>query len=149
LRTNVTNAVANIIGFSPYTEQLGQYGVGNGVLAGAAVTVTSSSPGANFTDANVRTMLQNNIGGSIPYKSNWLYLVIPQPGSTDPTEGRLGSHSTAPAPGGGNFFYGWTENVGGTGAMDDITTVFSHEYAEAVTDPDGTAWQVDPRNTVN
>ena len=28
------------------------------------------------------------------------------------------------------------------GAMDDITKVFSHEYAEAVTDPAGTAWQV-------
>ena len=31
--------------------------------------------------------------------------------------------------------------------MDDITKVFSHEYAEAVTDPAGTAWQVNPRNS--
>ena len=31
--------------------------------------------------------------------------------------------------------------------MDDITKVFSHEYAEAVTDPAGTAWQVNKRNS--
>src|SRR5262249_54010502 len=77
----------------------------------------------------------------------WLYLVIPQPGSTDPTEGVFGYHSTDSASGGRNFYYGWTENVGGTGAMDDITTAFSHEYVEAVTDPAGTAWQVNPRST--
>src|SRR5262249_51459131 len=29
------------------------------------------------------------------------------------------------------------------------TTVFSHEYAEAVTDPDGSAYQVEPRNVTN
>jgi hypothetical protein len=149
LRTNVTNAVHDIIGLSPYTDRLGQYGVGNGVLAGSAVTITSSSPGATFTDANVRTMLQNNIGGSIPYNSNWLYIVIPQPGSTDPSEGRLGYHSTGSVSGRGNFYYGWTENVGGAGAMDDITKVFSHEYVEGATDPDGTAWQVNPRSTTS
>ena len=140
LRTNVTNAVADIIQ-STYILKLGQYGVGTGQLAGAApVTITSSSPRENFTDANVSTMLQNNLGGSIPYNSNWLYMVITQPGSTDPTESLLGEHSVASASN-GNFYYGWTENVGGA-ALDDITKVFSHEYVEAVTDPDGTGWQV-------
>jgi hypothetical protein len=149
LRTNVTNAVTDIIGPSPYADKLGQYGVGTGVLAGSPVTITSSSPGANFTNSQVSTMLQNNIGGSIPYNSNWLYMVITQPGSTDPTEGLGGEHAVGTASGSGNFYYGWTRNVGGANPMDDITYYFSHEYAEAVTDPDGTAWQVDPRSTTS
>src|SRR5207248_5974944 len=101
-----------------------QYGVSTGVVAGS-VTITSSSPAKNFTDAQVRSLLSGNIGGSIPYNNKFLYLVITQPGSTDPTDGSsgfLGNHSFATAPG-GRFYYGWTENVGGTGAMDDITEV--------------------------
>jgi len=148
LQTNVTNAVTYLTQ-STYIDRLGQYGIGTGELAGTPVTITNSSPGANFTRANVITMLQSNMGGSIPYHSNWLYMVITQPGSTDPTENYLGLHSTASASGSGSFYYGWTENVGGVGAMDDITTEFSHEYVEAVTDPAGTAWQVNPRNSNN
>src|SRR5262249_55354742 len=145
LRTNVINAVDNILR-GPYTSALGQYGVGTGVIAGS-VTITGSSPGANFTDPNVRSMLITNINnGNISYNKSWLYMVVTQPGSTDPAERLLGNHSTDTASNNRGFYYGWVENVGGTKAMDDITEVFSHEYAEAVTDPDGTAWQIDPRN---
>jgi RTX calcium-binding nonapeptide repeat (4 copies)/Beta-propeller repeat len=144
LRTNMTNAVTDIIQ-SVYILKLGQYGVGTGELAGTPITITNSSPGTNFTDPNVRTMLQNNVGGSIPYHSNWLYMVIVQPGSTDPTEGLGGNHAVQ-STGSGNVYYGWTRNLGGASPMDDLTNLFSHEYVEAVTDPAGTAYQVSPRN---
>jgi hypothetical protein len=151
LRTKVITAVDSILR-GPYTTALGQYGIGTGVLAGN-LTITSSSPGANFTDANVSTTLISNINNAtITYNQNLLYVVITQPSSTDPTDppsGLLGNHSVATASGNRSFYYGWTENVGGTGALDDITKVFSHEYAEAVTDPAGTAYQVAPRNTRN
>src|SRR5262249_49894857 len=84
--------------------------------------------------------------GNISYNKSLLYMVITQPGSTDPAEGLLGNHSTDTASNNRGFYYGWVENVGGTKAMDDITEVFSHEDAEAVTDPDGRADQIDPRN---
>jgi hypothetical protein len=118
LRTNVVTAADTILR-SPFADKLGQYGVGTGTIAGS-LTITSSSPGATFTNANVKTMLQNNIGGSIPYHSNWLYMVIVQPGSTDPAEGLGGEHSVGSASGSGNFYYGWTRNVGGANPMDDI-----------------------------
>ena len=147
LRINVTIAVTDLIQ-SSYIGRLSQYGVGNGVLVGPPITITSTSPGTNFTNANVKTMLSSNIGGSIPYHSNWLYMVIPQPGSTDPTENLGGEHSVGSAPGNGNFYYGWTTNTG-TNPLDGITTRFSHEYVEAATDPSGTTWQLDPRGAVS
>jgi RTX calcium-binding nonapeptide repeat (4 copies) len=147
LRINLTIAVTDLIQ-SSYIGRLSQYGVGNGVLVGPPITITSTSPGTNFTNANVQTMLSSNIGGSIPYHSNWLYMVIAQPGSTDPTEGLGGEHAVGSAPGSGNFYYGWTTNTG-TNPLDSITTRFSHEYVEAATDPSGTTWQLDPRNQVS
>src|SRR5205823_12206513 len=65
LRTNVVNAASYIMS-GAYVGALGQYGVSTGVVAGS-VTITSSSPGKNFTDPQVRAMLSGNIGGSIPY----------------------------------------------------------------------------------
>jgi hypothetical protein len=43
-------------------------------------------------------------------------------------------------------FVAW---VGTGGGLDSTTKVFSHEVAEAITDPHGDAWQVDPRNSSN
>src|SRR5262249_46335011 len=42
------------------------------------------------------------------------------------------------------YHYGWTIN---NGPLDTLTTIFSHELIEAVTDPEGTAIQVNPRNS--
>src|SRR5207253_5319511 len=64
--------------------------------------------------------------------SQSLYMVIPQPGTTDPIDGAAGSHSTD-ASNFGRFHFGWSENVNN---LDDITVTYAHELTESVTDPE-------------
>ena len=46
---------------------------------------------------------------------------------------------------GDDAYFAWVLN----GSLDQITQVFSHELAEACSDPMGDAWQVDPRDDTN
>jgi hypothetical protein len=131
----VIDSVTTIMN-SPYLSGLSQYrGIGNGQLLRTDF-ITSTSPAANTTDAQysafVRTQLNNgNLSVTPNMDSQILYMVIPQPGTTDPTESAGGAHGTNVANS-GRFSYGWTEN---TSNLDTITVIFSHELTEAVTDP--------------
>jgi hypothetical protein len=136
LMTNVTNSVNSIMN-SPYLSGLSQYrGIGSGQLYRTDF-ITGTSPAAHTTiaqyDAFVRTNLNN---GALPVTpsmdSQILYMVIPQPGTTDPAEGAGGAHGTDLSSF-GRFHYGWSENIS---SLDDITNVVSHELTETVTDPE-------------
>src|SRR5678815_1362909 len=93
----VQSNVSRIIN-SFYLPDLSIYrsGFGNGNID-RTVTITTSSPAASFTGANVATMLQTNINnGTLPRPSadaNYLYLVVAQNGTSSP--GANGAHSFA------------------------------------------------------
>ena len=109
------------------------------------VTITSSSPAASFTGANVAAMLQTNINnGVLPrpnVDANYYYLVVAQNGTTSP--GANGAHSFASDNQSHKFHYGWTTN---NGNIDFVANTLSHEIVEAMTDAEGDAIQVNPRN---
>src|SRR5262249_49373047 len=128
--------------------------LGGGSRVGT-VFVTDSSPSSSFTNGDVDNLLQNKIDdGTIPLEpdddSQLLYFVVTQPGSSSP--GLLGGHSADTLSDydfpfdfdNDTFHYGWTVN---DGTLDTVTNTFSHELAEAVSDPEGSAIQVNPRNS--
>jgi hypothetical protein len=145
LRSQTEAAVDSITG-GPYLSYLSQYraSIGTGVRIGS-VTIDSSSPGTVFHDQDVEDMLAANIANqTLPDPASdpeLLYAVIAQPGSNSNFPA---THSYLfPPPGPVNARYLWTVNRTG---LDGITYYFSHELAESVTDPEGTAIQVNPRN---
>ena len=85
-----------------YLGDLSSYraGLGNGYIFNT-YTIANSSPGANFVDANVRTMLTTNINnGTLPrptVDANLLYMVVTQNGSSDPTESLGSGGAVSPA----------------------------------------------------
>ena len=135
LMNNVISSVTTLLN-SPFLSGLSQYrGVGNGQLLRTDL-ITSTSPAAHTTDAQYSAFVDAQINnGTLPVTPNMdsqiLYMVIPQPGTTDPLEG-AGAHGTN-VPKSGRFHYGWTENISN---LDDITVIFSHELTEAATDPE-------------
>jgi hypothetical protein len=142
LRTNMQTAVDSILA-GPYMSGLSQHrGIGNAIRT-RSDPITTSSPGATFTDDQVNTMVGTNIGNhTLPdpsTDSQLLYMVVPQPGSLTGTS-LNGEHNFGTA-GSTRFHYGWTLD---NGALDTLTNLFSHELAEAVTDPEGTAITVSP-----
>jgi hypothetical protein len=134
-RTQITNSVGTIMN-SPYLSGLSQYrGVSNGSLL-RTDTITSTSPGTTFTDAQVQTFVRSNINSGVlpgPGTSGGqiLYMIIPQPGSSTGTS-VLGQHGTDVANP-GRYHYGWTVDFN-TSYLDGVTNVYSHELVEAVTD---------------
>src|SRR5262249_1919652 len=98
LKTNVINAVTSILN-GPYLSGLSQYrGIGQAQLL-RTDDITSTSPAAHTTisqyDAFVKTSLNK---GTLPITPNMdsqiLYMVIPQPGTTDPAEFAGGAHNS-------------------------------------------------------
>jgi hypothetical protein len=146
LMNNVISSVDTIMN-SPFLTGLTQYrGVGNGQFLRTDL-ITSTSPAAQTAYAQYAYFVQANLNnGTLSVTpgmdSQILYMVIPQPGTTDPADNLRGDHSYY-FSNFGRFHYGFTENINN---LDDITTVFSHELAEAATDPEGTAFQVNPRD---
>jgi hypothetical protein len=153
----VQGAVGSILN-SHYMDSLKQYG---GIQKGTldhSYSFTGTSPAATFTNDNVQEMLKSHFkDGSLPApkddKSNLLYMVIPQSGSTAVEGGSAdigGKHDTGAygtLAGTVHYHYGWTINENGN--LDALTYYFSHELAEAVTDPDYHSYQFAPGNAVN
>jgi hypothetical protein len=144
LRSQTESAVDSIAS-GPYISYLSQYRdtIGSGYRA-ESVIVDSSDPPSVFSDTNVRNMLSSSMSdGTLPDPASdpeLVYMVIPQPGSTANSQG--GEHSYL-SFGGVTAHYGWVINPGD---LDSITYYFSHELAESVSDPEGTAIQVNPSN---
>jgi hypothetical protein len=142
---------ANVALTSAYVRNLQSYraAFNNGSIF-STYTITTSSPPANFTTGTMSSFLQTNINnGTLPrptVDSQLLYMIIPQSGSTDPTEGLGGFHSYLFDNLSNLAHYGWVIN---NGSLDTISSIFSHELVEAMTDPEGTAIQVNPRSPTN
>jgi hypothetical protein len=100
-----------------------------------------------FHNSDVQAMLRDAINAhALPNPNNdgqLLYMVIPQPGTS---AGSLAGEHSYDYSTDGLYHYGWTIN---DGSLDTITSWFSHELVEAVTDPEGTAIQVNPRNAID
>jgi hypothetical protein len=134
----------------PYMGALDQYrGIGPGSLAGATV-VSDSDPPNQFTNAAVMNLLRVLFEqGRLPEPDSadqLLYCVVMRPGITAADPNVIGEHSY--------FYYtdiddlpfdldlaqkayfAWVLN---DGTLDGMTTIFSHELVEAVTDPEGSA----------
>ncbi|HLJ94520.1 MAG TPA: hypothetical protein VKU02_15135, partial [Gemmataceae bacterium] len=139
-----TEAAVQSITAGPYLAYLSQYrpDIGSGSWVGS-VTIDSSNPGAVFHDSDVENLLTANIvSQTLPDPASdpeLLYAVIPQPGSSS-NAGGFHSYLTL---GSQNVHYLWTTDTRG---IDGLSVYFSHELAESVSDPEGTAIQVNPRN---
>jgi hypothetical protein len=134
-RTDLVNAITSIES-SHYYDALSQYRNIQHGSYNQDYLITSTSPGATFTDADVRTFVQNNINsGALPAPStNLLYFVIPQPGSSETGCGCVGDHASGFASNNRIFSYAVTTDDTGI-AFDTVTTIISHELVESASNP--------------
>jgi hypothetical protein len=103
-----------------------------------SVTTTFNSPGPTFTRADVINVLSHEFPSPGPF----YYYVVPDPNSI-PTVG--GGEHTSTTIGGNTVYFGYSRNLA-TPSLDDLSVIYAEEMAESITDPDGTALQVNPRN---
>jgi hypothetical protein len=143
---SVVNAVENIL-TGPYLMLLGQYGFNSVAIQGTTL-VTVPPPPPSYTLADVENMVWNLIDdGKFPEPDEpggrTLYMVF-MPNGSNPPAGLAGSHgdmSDFDLPADVDWL--WAGMVS-YGTLDLITKVFSHEFVEAITDPepDSPAWQM-------
>lgn len=149
---SVVNSIDSIL-TGPYLNSLSQYGVGRGQLVDAFI-ITSPNPNNPFSEGDVSDMVWNLIdAGYFPEPDdaggrNELFAFIMPPNVNYNKTNAIGSHSYAndydfPF----DFDKAWYCWVMNNGTIDFVTRVFSHELAEACTDPEGSAVQVNPRNS--
>jgi hypothetical protein len=100
---------------------------------------TYSDPGSTVAPNDVANMLKSVFGMT----TNYYYFVVPQPGSV--LSGISADH-TFWSQASSKEYFGFTRDLG---SLNDLTYQYSHEMAESITDPDGTALQVNPRNSNN
>jgi len=137
---NIQSAVQTLLA-TPYTSQLIDYQC-NGATNGSIWNRVITNPPGNPFDPNdcggVVNDLINNYYSTLPlYNRPNFYAFFLPPGVTCQQPGN-GAHSND-----GNVYYSWQLY----GSLNFITQVFSHELVEAMTDPNGNAWQVDPRDS--
>jgi hypothetical protein len=140
----VTDAVNRIVS-GGYLTGLSQYrGIGQGYILGST-TVTSSNPPNGFTDTNVSNFISGLIGaGTIPNldaDNQTLYLVFMPKGISASNSGFIGEHTYYTDSSGKRVHFGWITN---NGTLSRVSIITSHEIAEAMTDPEGSAILGDP-----
>jgi hypothetical protein len=144
----VTDAVVNII-TGPYMDLLSQYrNIGHATLFGttlvsSAVGGSPANPPSPFNDGDISGLISNLCqAGRLPSPatdSELFYCVILPPG-VNSGGGFIGEHTYFSLDG-VNCHFAWVMN---NGTLDYVTTVFSHELVETVTDPEGSAILGDP-----
>jgi hypothetical protein len=150
---DITNAVQSILN-GPYMSALSQYrGIGGGLLRGTSV-FTDTNPPNPFSNANVTSFITSHIeDGSLPEPDDdnqILYCVVMPSGVISNQANVIGEHTFFTYTDydfpfdfdNDNAHYAWLTG----GSLDTLSVVFSHELAESVTDPEGDAIQIDPRN---
>jgi hypothetical protein len=158
LQTQVQNSLNNIFYSSGYLSGLHQYGIPDpaGVPGSGTVEVNNTSdPTTGFS----RNWLQNTIAYAIDnqglpdtdtYNNEGLYVVFTPPGILCWDSSLNGDHANQtvwdPFPDQDTRHWAW---VGDFGGLNAVTTVLTHEVVEAMTDPDGDAIQVAPRDNNN
>ncbi len=133
-------AMASIVS-GPYISGISQYrGIGPGHVFLANASRTPADPPANFKGSDIETLIGNCIdAGTVPAPdglpgTQYLYAVFLPPGVT-PNAADGGAH-TFFSHKGINVHYAWI----GYGTLDGISTVFSHEFVESCTDPEGSGF---------
>jgi hypothetical protein len=125
---------------SAYMTGLAEYRqVGRGHLVASAVH-TATSPANGFTDANVANFVAARIAdGTVPgldqFNQN-VYVVVMPTGVNSSNTSFIGEHTYYTDAGGNRVRFAWITN---NGSMASITSIISHEIAEAATDPEGSA----------
>jgi len=133
-----TNALTGIV-TGPWGTQLGQYrGIGPMSVEQTAL-VTNSDPPTRFTNTDIQTMLRAQIdNGTLPVPDNAidrLYCVLMPTGRSSGDTTFVGQHQNFDRNG-IRVYYAWVTNDGTLTGGNSIPKVFSHELAEAVSDPD-------------
>ncbi len=157
------NAFFQFVVTSPYIDQLGEYNtpqqkIGAGRYVGTA-RLTGSAPGANVTDSAIQELLQ----AEVPRKAlpaptaNTVYFTFLPPGVTvvagseRSCQAFCGYHDRSA----GGLYYAVVPYpncsgcLGNLGSLDALTSVCSHELAEAITDPvPGQGWYDDANGEI-
>jgi hypothetical protein len=153
---DIINAVSSILN-SPYLSKVDQYDnrlhyghpSQRGSLAGTTIVSTVVGPSASQSPADppnpfqntavtglVTNLIANRTLPSPDDEPNALYVVV-MPKGVSSTTGFGGYHYTSSIPGNSNQAHiAWVTN---SGTLSAVTTIFSHELVESVTDPEGTA----------
>lgn len=141
---------------SSYMDLLNEYGVGQGNFLDGVINLGNPPRGSVVDDTEIQTMLDTGIrlGYFDAPTPNQLYFVFTPPnvlvtaGEGDSQHEFLGYHTTFYDPAFGSIYYAviphpiGNSDIWGFTAFQQLTTVSSHELAEAATDPDcQTGWQ--------
>ena len=138
---DVTNAVSKVVSGN-YLMLLGEYhGIGDGTLIGAVLSIGSSPPNS-FSNANVASqvtaVINSGVAPAPPANSQILYAVVMPKGVNSNQSNIIGEHFTfSYTPPGGSARSSPIAWVTNDGTLDSVMTVFTHELAEAATDPAG------------
>jgi hypothetical protein len=125
----------------PYFSGLAQYGVGTGQLDPTPIfTGFSIEPPNPFSETDLRNMLGALIDGTLPGAAgsfnpafdNQLLPVVFTPLDVHSTVGNANGFHNWMVHNGTKFPYAWVKNIG---FLEFASAVYSHELAEACTDP--------------
>jgi len=135
----VTDSMNRIVS-GGYLTGLAQYrGVGQGYILGTH-TVNISNPPNSFTDTQVANLISGLIGaGTIPNldaDNQTLYIVFMPSGINSATSGVIGEHTYYTNSSGKRVHFAWVTN---DGTLSSISIIASHEIAESMSDPEGSA----------
>jgi hypothetical protein len=140
---DIQNAVSTILK-TPYLSVLLDYQCNGGITSTIWDRIVTNPPGNPFDGSDCGGVANDLIDGfysTLPtYNRPNFYAFFLPPGVSLEQSGASGAHSND-----GDTFYSWQLY----GTLDYITSTFSHELVEAMTDPDGNGWQVDPRSDSN
>ena len=140
---SIINAAQSIVS-GPYMDLLNQYRninhatIQSSVTVSTAVGSSAANPPNPFSDADVATLVSNLINaGTIPgpATNNQLLYMVFLPSGVASSGAFIGEH-TYFSYNGTNCHYAWVTTGN---SLDSITSVFSHELVESVTDPEGSA----------
>jgi hypothetical protein len=157
------NGFLQFVVTSAYVDQLGEYNtsgqaIGHGRYTGTA-TVTDPTPGSSVNDSAIQQMLERQVAGkALPAATpNSLYCVWLPSGVTVVSANErscqvfCGYHDRSP----GGLYYAVLPYpdcagcLGGLPPLDALTSVASHELAEAITDPvPGQGWYDDTNGEI-
>jgi hypothetical protein len=137
-QASFANALGDIVE-GPWATQLAQYrGIGR-ISIEQTIIVSASDPAASFTNPQIQTLLNQLItAGTIPAPANnvdRLYCVLMPTGHSSGDTNFVGQHQFF-THNGVRGYYAWISNDGTLTGGNSIPKVFSHEVAEACSDPD-------------
>jgi hypothetical protein len=155
--SQIVNDAASILS-GPYQIRISQYGATPATLGGIFVSVPGNNPPTNFQTSDVQSLITSAIeGGALPEPdeetSDVIHCVFMPPGTNAPPN--LGGLHTYASYSDYDFPFDIDLNERSHmawvafGSRAFISSVFSHELVEALSDPEGNGIQVNPTNANN